>query len=118
MTMFQPISAASDHVMAALVSGLEVEFGCDAGEGLADHFLEAEESDFLWDARLQERWIGVYQSCDEDGIELDRVRIIGRLDGSWFVAMMIVDGDGHPHGVTERRNLGTQQAALAAFADG
>ena len=34
MTYFQPISVASDRVMAALVSGLEIEFGRGAGEAL------------------------------------------------------------------------------------
>src|SRR3546814_16613909 len=51
MGMFQPISVASDRVMAALVSGLEIEFGHGVGEALAHRFLEAEETEFLWDAR-------------------------------------------------------------------
>jgi len=117
MTMFQPISMASDRVMAALVSGLEIEFGHGVGEALAQRFLEAEESDFLWDARLQERWIGAYESADDDETELDRVRIFGRLDGSWFVAVMIVDGDGNPHGLMGKREFGRRHQALAAFAD-
>ncbi len=117
MTMFQPISVASDRVMAALVSGLEIEFGHGVGEALAQRFLEAEESDFLWDARIEERWIGVYESTDHDDIELDRVRIFGRLDGRWFVAVMIVDGDGNAHGVMGKREFRRQHQALAAFAD-
>src|SRR3546814_784824 len=47
MGMFPPISVASDRVMAALVSGLEMEFGHGVGEALAHRFLEAEEADFL-----------------------------------------------------------------------
>jgi hypothetical protein len=117
MGMFQRISEVSDRVMAALVSGLEIEFGRGVGEALAHRFLEAEESDFLWDARLQERWIGAYESADDDEIELDRVRIFGRLDGRWFVAVMIVDGDGNPHGLMGKRQFGRQHEALAAFAD-
>ena len=35
MTMFQPISVASDRVMAALIAGLEIEFGRGVGEALA-----------------------------------------------------------------------------------
>lgn len=117
MDMFQPISAASDRVMAALISGLEIEFGHGVGEALAQRFLEAEESDFLWDARLQERWIGTYESADDDEIELDRVRIFGRLDGSWFVAVLFVDGDGNAHGLMGKREFGRRHQALAAFAD-
>lgn len=118
MGMFQPIAAASDRVMAALVSGLDIEFGQGGSEALAHQFLEAEEADFLWDARDQERWIGGYEGSDEDDIELDRVRIFGRLDGTWFVAVMIVDGDGRPHGLMEKRAFGRRAEALAAFADG
>jgi len=117
MGMFQPISMAPDRVMAALVSGLEIEFGHGVGEALAHRFLEAEETDFLWDARDQERWIGAYESTDEDEIDLDRVRIFGRLDGRWFVAVMIVDGDGNAHGVMGKREFGRRKQALAAFAD-
>ncbi len=117
MGMFQPISVASDRVMAALVSGLEIEFGHGVGEALAHRFLEAEESDFLWDAREQERWIGTYESADDDEIDLDRVRIFGRLDGRWFVAVMIADGDGNAHGMMGKREFGRRKQALAAFAD-
>ena len=117
MGMFQPISAASDRVMAALVSGLEIEFGPAVGEALAHRFLEAEETDFLWDARDQERWIGTYESSNEAEFDLDRVRIFGRLDGKWFVAVMIVDGDGNPHGLIGKREFGRRRQALAVFAD-
>jgi len=117
MGMFQPISMASDRVMAALVSGLEIEFGHDVADALAHRFLEAEESDFLWDARDMERWLGAYEGTEEDEIDLDRVRIFGRLDGKWFVAVMIVDGDGNPHGLTGKREFGRRKQAMAAFAD-
>jgi hypothetical protein len=110
-------SAAADCVMAALVSGLQVEFGTSAGTALVARFLKAEDIDFYWDARVQERWIG---SCcgDEDAeIELDRVRILGRIDGRWFVAMMLVDGDGNAHGMLGKRSCGRAKPANAAFAD-
>ena len=86
-------------------------------EALAHRFLEAEESDFLWDARDRERRIGAYESTDDDEIGLDRVRIFGRLDGRWFVAVMIVDGDGNAHGMMGKREFGRRKQALAAFAD-
>ena len=116
MTMFQPIGAASDRVVAALVAGLEIEFGRGAGEALAARFLEAEESDFLWDARVSEWWLGAYESNDEEDFELDRVAIVGRLDGRWFVAVSIVDGDGNAHGLMGRRNFRSERKAREAFA--
>src|SRR3546814_3042421 len=89
--------------MEALVVGLESEFGRGGGEALAQRFLEAEEIAFHWDARDQERWFGTYESAGDEDFELDRVAIVGRLDGQWFVAMMIVDGDGNAHGMMGTR---------------
>ena len=120
MTMFHVLDAApakgADRVTAALVAGLEIEFGHDAGEALAQRFLEAEESDFLWEARRSERWLGAYQTPDEEDFELDRVAIMGRLDGSWFVAVSIVDGDGNAQGLMGRRSFGSESEARKAFA--
>jgi hypothetical protein len=118
MGMSQPIAVASDRVMAALVSGLDIEFGHGGGGALAHRFLAAEEAEFLWEARDKERWIGAYESIDVEETDLDRVRVFGRLDGRWFVASMIVDGDGNPHGLLGKRTFGSRKIALAAFADG
>lgn len=116
MSMIQSIGGASDRVMAALISGLELEFGRGAGEALAHRFLEAEEVDFHWDARISERWIGSYECLEDDDLELDRIRIFGRLDGEWFVAVMIVDGDGKAHGMMGKRIFKREREAVAAFA--
>jgi len=56
MVAYVNISAAADQVMAKLVAGLEIEFGRGAAGALAARFLEAEESDFVWDARVCEGW--------------------------------------------------------------
>jgi len=122
MSMMQSVGVASarvtDRVMAALISGLEIEFGRGVGEALAHRFLEAEDVDFNWDARLEERWIGAYESLDDEDFELDRVAILGRLDGEWFVAVMIVDGDGNAHGMMGRRTFARERTAREAFARG
>ncbi|MCR5871021.1 MULTISPECIES: hypothetical protein [unclassified Sphingomonas] len=118
MGMFEQVSVASDRVIEALVAGLEIEFGRGAGEALAQRFLTAEEVDFCWESRLAERWLGYYgRGEDERDIELDRVRIVGFLDGKWFVATMIVDGDGIAHGMTGRREFMAEGEALAAYTD-
>ncbi|WP_447725980.1 hypothetical protein [Sphingomonas koreensis] len=117
MSCFQPISVVSERVVSALIAGLRIEFGCDAGEALAQRFLAAEEMDFTWDARVEERWIGQFSDDEDDEIELDRVRILGRLDRKWFVAMMVVDGDGRPHGMLGKRSFNRRSDALRAFAD-
>ncbi|MGY2736593.1 hypothetical protein [Sphingomonas sp. UYP23] len=115
MTMFQPVQIASDRVMAALIAGLEIEFGRGAGEGLAQHFLSAEDAEFRWDARLSERWLGNYEGGDEDELVLDRVAICGKLDGRWFVATMIVDGEGEAHGMLGCRAFRGRKAAETAL---
>lgn len=115
MTMFQSVAAASDRVMATLIAGLEVEFGRGAGEGLARHFLDAEDADFRWDARLDERWLGAYEGDEEDDFWLDRIAIFGRLDAKWFAAVMIVDGEGNAHGMLGCREFGTRKAARDAM---
>ena len=104
MGMVQHIETAfsgrNDSAVSALVAGLEREFGRGAAKGLARHFLEAEEVDFRWDARSGERWLGAYEAHDDAGLELYRVAICGCLDGEWFTAIMLVDGEGNAHGMT------------------
>ena len=118
MTCFQPVEGAQERVVSALIAGLEMEFGRGAGEALAHRFLDAEAVDFAWAARVRERWIAACPGGGEDGIELDRVRIFGRLGGRWFVAEMIVDGEGRAHGMMGRRCFAGRRAALAAFGNG
>ena len=117
MSMVQSIAAASDHILETLVAGLELELGRGAGEALAHRFLDAEEVDFRWDARIEERWMGAYHSMDEDGLELDRIAICGRIDGRWYCATMLVDGDGQPHGMTGCRSCRTRAQARSAMLD-
>ncbi len=119
MSIVQPIApavaVASDRVMTALIAGLELEFGRGAGEALASRFMEAEDIDIHWDARNIERWIGAYSSQESD-LELDRIAATGFLDGSWFVAIFIVDGDGNAHGLLSCRTFASADAAALAFA--
>lgn len=116
MTVFQPIKAVSDRVMATLIAGLEIEFGRGAGEGLVRQFLDAEDTDFRWQVRIAERWLGAYESADADDFWLDRVAICGCLDRRWFAATMIVDGDGNACGMLGCREFRSRRAASAAMA--
>ncbi len=116
MAMVQSIGGACDRVMTALVAGLEIEFGRGVGEALAQRFLDAEQSDFLWDARVLERWLGSYEGLDDDDDQLNRVAIFGRLDGLWFAGVSIVDGDGNAQGLIARRSFEHEEEALEAYA--
>ncbi|WP_234038108.1 hypothetical protein [Erythrobacter sp. YJ-T3-07] len=117
MDMVESIGTASDRVVATLMTGLEIEFGRGAGEALAHRFLKAESIDFHWDARVDERWIGTYESSDDDEFELERIAICGRLGGTWFCATMLVDGDGNAHGMTGRRTFGSLAGARKEMLD-
>jgi hypothetical protein len=105
----------TDRVVAALVSGLAQEFGSGAATALAERFLDAEAVDFHWNARSRERWLGAYESLDEEDVELDRIAIMGLLRGAWFVAVCIVDGEGQPHAMSGCRTFGRRLDAEVAL---
>lgn len=117
MGMVQGIGTASDSVVATLVAELEIELGRGVGEALAQRFLDAEESDFLWDARGEGRWLSSYEGLGEDNLELDRIAIWGRLDRRWFMAIILVDGQGMPHGTIAKRICRSRDIARKAMAD-
>ena len=107
---------SSAHNRPRAGSGIEDRRTLD---GVVDrHILASEEADFYWDARLSERWPGAYWSADEEKIELDRVAIVGRIDGQWFAATSIIDGDGMPHGMTNRRTFDVRCEGQRAFEHG
>jgi hypothetical protein len=117
MGMVQGIGTASDQIIATLVAGLEIELGRGAEETLVHRFMDAEESDFLWDARGEERWLGFYESFGDDDLELDRIAIWGRLDGRWFMAIMLVDGEGMPRATIAKRISHSRDIARKAMVD-
>lgn len=105
-----------DRIVSTLVHGLTGTVGTAAATVLAARFLEAEEADVLWEARLAERWIGRYESLDGDPeADLDRLAIIGKCGDDWFVAIVIVDGEGHPDGLIGRRSFSDFSEARQAF---
>jgi len=81
--------------------------GCDAavhalraeiGGILAERIIEAEALDFLWQARVRERYLGQQIAWDPDdenaSPELSRIVILSVLDGRWYAALCLVDGEG------------------------
>ena len=91
MTMiFQVSNRHCDMVLDAL----QAEFGAVA----ARRIVEAEAADFLWEARVRERYLGqhfdVWMSEEAAEIELARIAVLSLLGGRWHVAACLVDGDG------------------------
>lgn len=99
----------------ALVEGLRAEFGAI----LADRILEAEAADYLWEARLKERYLGQHFDvgfCDDgEETELARVAILSFLGGVWYTASCLVDGEGMAVDLLWKRSFDGREAAQAAF---
>jgi hypothetical protein len=112
MTM---ISAIASGRRDALVDGLRAEFGAI----LADRILEAEAADYLWEARLKERYLGQHLDVglcdDEDERELARVAVLSVLGGVWYAASCLVDGEGMAVDLLWKRSFDSRDAAEAAF---
>ncbi len=115
MTNWTDIGVTANRVLERLVAGLELEFGRGAGEALAARFLDAEESDFVWEARMCERWLGAWETEGDEALELDRVAVLGWLDGTWFAGVSIVDGEGRAHGLVARRACPSEREAREAY---
>jgi hypothetical protein len=90
MNMMAAIGRGCD----AAIDALRAEFGAV----LAERIIEAEAVDFLWEARVQERYLGQQIGWDLDddeaSQELSRVAILSVLDGRWYAGMCLVDGEG------------------------
>ena len=112
MTM---ISAIENGRCEALVESLRTEFGAI----LADRILEAEAVDYLWEARLKERYLGQHVDVgigdDDDERELSRVAILSFLGGRWNTASCLVDGEGVAVDLLWKRSFDSRESAEAAF---
>lgn len=82
---------------------------------LTAQFIAAEETDFCWEARHSERWLGCWEGLEAQDIELDRIAIVGCLEAQWFIATLLVDGHGSAHALLFRHNVTDEHAAQEAF---
>ncbi len=107
MNMISTIRRSGD----AAVDALRAEFGVV----LADRIIEAEALDFLWEARVRERYLGQqigWDFEDEAGFqEISRLAILSILDGRWYAAMCLVDGDGVAAQLLWKRQFGSRGEA-------
>ncbi|HZF43677.1 MAG TPA: hypothetical protein VEZ48_09740 [Sphingomonadaceae bacterium] len=107
MNMMTSIARGSD----AAIDALRAEFGAI----LAARIMEAEAVDFLWEARLSERYLGQRIGWDQDSeeadLELSRIAIMSVLDGCWHTAECLVDGDGNAVELLWKRRLASRSEA-------
>jgi hypothetical protein len=86
------------------------------GEGLV---LIVEEADSLWEARLCERWLGVWEGQEDDADDreaLDRIAIVARIGGRWIDAIILADGEGRAQGLVRLWMAPGRREALARWA--
>ena len=109
------ISAISNGGCDAVVDALRAEFGVV----LAARIMEAEAADFLWDARVKERYLGQHFDVGLDGghdeIELSRIAILSFLGGRWHAGTCLVDGEGRPVDLLWKQKFDGMDGAEAAF---
>ncbi len=90
MNMISTIERGGD----VAIDALRAEFGAV----LAERIIEAEALDFLWEARVRERYLGQHFGWDLDdedaSQELSRVAILSVLDGCWYAGLCLINGDG------------------------
>ncbi|HEX8443500.1 MAG TPA: hypothetical protein VF631_07620 [Allosphingosinicella sp.] len=99
----------------AAVEALRAEFGAM----MAERILEAEAADFLWEARVKERYLGqhidVCFDLDEDETELARIAVLSFLGTRWQVGACLLDGEGAVADLLWKEGFDTLEAAEAAF---
>ena len=91
MTQFELATRARGE---AQIDALNAEFGSH----LASRIIEDEALDFIWEARVSERYVGQYPAADyieiEAQDELSKVAVVSNYGLGWRVGMCLVDGDG------------------------
>ena len=119
MMIISDISASGD-AYARLVEGLKIEFGCADIGAIAERIFDAEDSDFHWDARIHEHYLGQHFSleycADDETEDLSRVAILNRIQGRWNAGVCIVDGDGNAVDFDWIRSFDRLEDAADAFA--
>jgi len=94
---------------------LRAEFGAV----IAARIFEAEAADFLWEARVRERYLGQHFDviCDEDDASEDvsRIAFLSHFDGSWYAGISLVDGEGVAADLLWKHQFDTVFEAELAF---
>lgn len=109
------ITAIANGACEARIEALHAEFGAT----LAARIIKSEAADFLWDARVKERYLGqhfdVWMGTDEGEIELARIAFLSLLGGRWHVGACLVDGEGMAADLLWRQGFDGKDEAEAAF---
>ena len=109
------ISAMSNGMFTARIEALEAEFGAI----LAARIMDSEAVDFLWEARVKERYLGQhFDVCfppDGEDMELSRIAVLSACGTRWHTGMCLVDGDGQAVDLLWKETFEGRDDAEAAF---
>jgi hypothetical protein len=98
MTIISTIPGGSGDAYARLVEGLRMELGAGDIAALAGRIFEADKSDFHWQARVRERYLGQHFALDlasyEASADISRIAILSFLADRWHAGVCLVDADG------------------------
>lgn len=115
MTM---ISAMPNAVCEARIDALLTEFG----PILAERIMDTEALDFLWEARVRERYLGQHiAACfppDEEDVELSRIAVLSAFGGRWHAGVCLIDGEGRAVDLLWKQQFADRDMAEAAFERG
>ena len=109
------MSVIGNRVCDQRLEALRAEFGTT----LADRIIEAEAVDFLWEARVSERYLG--QQCggdwarEEGDEDLSLVLVLSSLAGAWVVGLCLVDGEGSAVELVWKQPFPSRMAAEAEY---
>ena len=99
---------------------VRIKQGAEFGAILAGRIMDAEAIDFLWEARIKERYLGQhFDVCfppEDEDVELSRIAVMGAFGGSWHAGICLVDGEGSPVDLLWKQSFEDREAAEAAFA--
>jgi hypothetical protein len=109
------ISVMANGRCEARIQSLRSEFGAT----LAARIIESEAADFLWEARIKERYLGqhidVGLGIDDEEAELSRIAMLSFLDGRWYSGTCLVDGEGLSVDLLWKQSFDSRAEAEAVF---
>jgi hypothetical protein len=113
--MMNMISYMMNGRSEMIADALRAQFGAI----LAARIVQAEEADFLWEARVRERYLGQHFDVGfgdgEETEELSRMAILSSFDGEWHVAACLVDGEGLPSDLLWKQAFDSRAEAEISF---
>jgi hypothetical protein len=115
MTKFATLEAAAHDPLPGLLASLELDYPGSANAAFAARIMASEAADFHWDAQVGARKLGVVEALEDGSEARECWQVLGYLAGQWFVAKLLLDGDGRPRDLVEVRRFGSAWDAHAAF---